>query len=431
IPEPLVIRLIAWSRGWVGGSLETSQAMRNFNKFIDDCEVVFVGCYWCPFYWCNGYHDNTIIYERLDRALANPDWMRLLPHPELQNLPIMRITQENLVLIQEQLAQNPYDPFLLDQDFKLNTELKILLEQEEVFYAQKPRASWLQLGDKNTKYFHTQALIRRKRNQILRVRDLNGLWVEGDILPEAFVQAFKLRFTAEQPPNHHLMMDFLRNPKTHVGLLSSQGGDRISNLVFADDCLIFAKSTAMAPRNINCLLDNFAKVSGQRINLHKSTVYFSTFLLGSNIKVSPVAWKDICLPQSLGGLRVRSAALFNKAALAKLGWICLTDSSNWWAQIMLKKYLKNEGFLVTAKKTSHSSTWKAILEARSVLHKECPLCKNHMETINHLFFECQFASEYWRCNNFDGIEWLASLPHTKVADGPNVLSKALLLCWQI
>lgn len=68
------------------------------------------------------------------------------------------------------------------------------------------------------------------------------------------------------------------------------------------------------------------------------------------------------------------------------------------------------------------------------------MCKNHMETINHLFFECQFAVNIWRCTyffpnyiqqNFDGIEWLASLPHTKAADGPNALSKALLLCWQI
>ncbi|CAL9001769.1 unnamed protein product [Prunus brigantina] len=87
------------------------------------------------------------------------------------------------------------------------------------------------------------------------------------------------------------------------------------------------------------------------------------------------------------------------------------------------------------------------LQIRSHLYKylpnvnpECPLCKNHMETINHLFFECQFAMNIWRCThffpkdaqqNFDGIEWLALLPHTKASNGPNVLSKALLLCWQI
>ncbi|CAL9009810.1 unnamed protein product, partial [Prunus brigantina] len=97
--------------------------------------------------------------------------------------------------------------------------------------------------------------------------------------------------------------------------------------------------------------------------------YCRCFFWGNNIKVPSVAWKDICLPQNLGGLGVRSAALFNKAALAKLGWICLTDSSNWWAQIMVKKYLKKEGFMVTTKKSAHFATWKAILEAHSVLHK--------------------------------------------------------------
>lgn len=44
-----------------------------------------------------------------------------------------------------------------------------------------------------------------------------------------------------------------QNPKTNVGLLSSHGGDRIYNLVFVDDCLIFARATAVAARNINYL----------------------------------------------------------------------------------------------------------------------------------------------------------------------------------
>ncbi|CAL9004209.1 unnamed protein product, partial [Prunus brigantina] len=37
--------------------------------------------------------------------------------------------------------------------------------------------------------------------------------------------------------------------------------DRISNLVFVDDCLIFARSTAVATRNINHLLDNFSNTA--------------------------------------------------------------------------------------------------------------------------------------------------------------------------
>ncbi|KAL6293667.1 hypothetical protein ACE6H2_001809 [Prunus campanulata] len=87
------------------------------------------------------------------------------------------------------------------------------------------------------------------------------------------------------------------------------------------------------------------------------------------------------------------------------------------------------------------------LQVRSHLHRylpninpECPLCTDHMETINHLFFECQFAVNIWRCTsisplplqqNLDGIDWLDALPHLIDKDGPNILSKALLLCWQI
>lgn len=121
----------------------------------------------------------------------------------------IRLIQEDLLLTQEQLAQTPFNPYLLDKDLKLNTELRTLLDQEEVFYAQKARANWLKLGDKNTKYFHTQAF-RRKRNQITRIRDPNGLWVEGDVLHHTFIQAFKLRFTADQIPNPLLMSNFLQ-----------------------------------------------------------------------------------------------------------------------------------------------------------------------------------------------------------------------------
>ncbi|CAL8151811.1 unnamed protein product [Prunus armeniaca] len=95
------------------------------------------------------------------------------------------------------------------------------------------------------------------------------------------------------------------------------------------------------------------------------------FFWGNDKKVPPVSWKDVCLPKHLGGLRVRSATLFNKAALAKLGWICLTDTTNWWAHIMTKKYSKRDYFLFGRKKTSQSLSWKAILDAPSVLLKGC------------------------------------------------------------
>ncbi|CAL9022782.1 unnamed protein product, partial [Prunus brigantina] len=52
-----------------------------------------------------------------------------------------------------------------------------------------------------------------------------------------------------------------------------------------------------------------------------------------------------------------------------------------------KKYLKKEGFLEVAKKTAHSSAWKAILDARSVLHK---VCNEHLEM--HAVFPQRYST---------------------------------------
>ncbi|CAL8993496.1 unnamed protein product [Prunus brigantina] len=49
----------------------------------------------------------------------------------------------------------------------------------------------------------------------------------------------------------------------------------------------------------------------------------------------PVAWKEVYLPKDLGGAGVRMANHFNLAALAKLGWKCISDQSNWWVKSIL------------------------------------------------------------------------------------------------
>lgn len=53
---------------------------------------------------------------------------------------------------------------LLKLKFKLKREWAELLLQEESFWMQKSRIDRLRLGDKNTKFFHTSTLIRRRRN---------------------------------------------------------------------------------------------------------------------------------------------------------------------------------------------------------------------------------------------------------------------------
>lgn len=66
----------------------------------------------------------------------------------------------------------------------------------------------MNLGDKNTRYFHTQALIRRKRSQILKRKSDQGNWVENECLIQTIVSAFKNRFTASSPPSQNSLRDY-------------------------------------------------------------------------------------------------------------------------------------------------------------------------------------------------------------------------------
>lgn len=65
------------------------------------------------------------------------------------------------------------------------------------------------------------------------------------------------------------------SPRTNVGLLISPRGFKVSNLMFADDCFIFAKASKGSARNTLNVLNNFALTSGLKINFNKSSLYFS------------------------------------------------------------------------------------------------------------------------------------------------------------
>ncbi|KAL5812692.1 hypothetical protein ACOSQ3_027642 [Xanthoceras sorbifolium] len=61
------------------------------------------------------------------------------------------------------------------QEHKLNA----LLRQDEEFWRQRARTSWLASGDKNTKYFHFKSNQRKKRNSLLGLFNSSGEWKSG------------------------------------------------------------------------------------------------------------------------------------------------------------------------------------------------------------------------------------------------------------
>lgn len=78
-----------------------------------------------------------------------------------------------------------------------HAELSFLLNQEEVYWKQRAKQFWLKEGDRNTKFFHQYATTRKRKNQILKLKDRTGNWVEGDAMKEVITQYFSQIFQSD------------------------------------------------------------------------------------------------------------------------------------------------------------------------------------------------------------------------------------------
>ncbi|XVF74117.1 hypothetical protein PTKIN_Ptkin13bG0034500 [Pterospermum kingtungense] len=88
---------------------------------------------------------------------------------------------------------------LIKLENKLQRELQVVLQQEELLWFQKSREEWIKSGDCNIGYYHASTVIRRSRNNIAALRDENGEWITGkEELNNHVLTFFRNLFTIEQ-----------------------------------------------------------------------------------------------------------------------------------------------------------------------------------------------------------------------------------------
>lgn len=85
------------------------------------------------------------------------------------------------------------------QRLTIEKDINKLLEQEEDTWYQRARVNWLQSGDKNTKFFHSYASSRRRKNLIIGVQGRDGTWeTKENAIKEVFLKHFTDLFSSQQ-----------------------------------------------------------------------------------------------------------------------------------------------------------------------------------------------------------------------------------------
>lgn len=82
----------------------------------------------------------------------------------------------------------------------LKKELHSLLAKEERLWRQRSRTEWLKVGDRNTRYIHCRATQRKRRNNVYRLKNPNGLWTTDFAqVPALFFYYYNSLFQTEHP----------------------------------------------------------------------------------------------------------------------------------------------------------------------------------------------------------------------------------------
>ncbi|KAG8472191.1 hypothetical protein CXB51_036355 [Gossypium anomalum] len=118
---------------------------QSFGDFTDNALLHDLGFQGPPFTWHRGF-----LSERLDKAVGNDSWVEAFPNCLITHLP--RIKSDHRPL----LMKFCYDDNC--QEVLIRDELENTLHHEEMLWKQKSRCEWLNLGDRNTSYFHRQAV---------------------------------------------------------------------------------------------------------------------------------------------------------------------------------------------------------------------------------------------------------------------------------
>lgn len=91
---------------------------------------------------------------------------------------------------------------------ELKNEINVLLDREARMWSQRSRVKWVNEGDNNTKYFHSRATQRLRKNKILEIKDNEGFWhdQQSDI-SEVLVNYFQDLFSSSRPNLNDCVLD--------------------------------------------------------------------------------------------------------------------------------------------------------------------------------------------------------------------------------
>ncbi|XP_024177965.2 uncharacterized protein LOC112183883 [Rosa chinensis] len=207
-----------------GGVVRLERQMQPFRDALSQCDLFDLGFHGSPFTW-----RGPGMRSRLDRAVASVTWSDIFQAARVLHLPLVhgdhvpilvgvfagipptmgrrrhRFRFESFWTLHEgcrNVVKAGWEPEVnglrmqQEECSALTAKLEGLLAEEDVYWKQRSKVTWLADGDRNTKFFHRKASNRRAKNRLTGLFDYNGVWHDTsqgmeDVVLHYFSSMFK------------------------------------------------------------------------------------------------------------------------------------------------------------------------------------------------------------------------------------------------
>ncbi|XP_049402176.1 uncharacterized protein LOC125865921 [Solanum stenotomum] len=104
----------------------------------------------------------------------------------------LNVLREQLDILQTNLQTSNLDQSIIEQEKKILIDIEKWSNIEELVIRHKSRATWIDHGDSNTKYFHAQWKIRTSYNTISSIyNEAGNKLTEPNLIENEFISVFK------------------------------------------------------------------------------------------------------------------------------------------------------------------------------------------------------------------------------------------------
>ncbi|PKU74732.1 Putative ribonuclease H protein [Dendrobium catenatum] len=223
--------------------------------------------------------------KSLKNSIKNKTWSNANTiQTEIDSL---RAQQSNVI---NQIQSNPLDPQLNSNLKTINSKLAHYNTTLTSWIFQRAKVSWLTHGEDDLKFLYTKINITKNYNRIKEITNEQGTYSTHSDIAKVFIQHFNNLFNSSttgirqgcplSPYLFSIIMDGLSTSfdlavanKSFDGI--SADSCEVTHLMFADDLLVFGSATTANANTLNSILNNFASVTGLKVNPQKSSIMLS------------------------------------------------------------------------------------------------------------------------------------------------------------